>query len=169
MLLLAGDQHVVLSCCHSAGRKMHHKVQLRFIICSHKMNRMLIFMLLFVHIGFLWIFPTVSAASVEYLSMRDTRILKWWTNCKKPSQRQQKTTNVYMMNHTFNKICVNQRRQSHYWYGRHRGVILLGAPQFMQQKPASDAFFVVEVTLSVRPQVADLRLGRGWQLPRGFK
>lgn len=53
MLLLAGDQHVVLSCCHSAGRKMHHKVQLRFIICSHKMNRMLIFMLLFVHIGFL--------------------------------------------------------------------------------------------------------------------
>lgn len=74
-----------------------------------------------------------------------------------------------MMNHTFNKICVNQRRQSHHWYGRHRGVILLGAPQFMQQKPASDAFFVVEVTLSVRPQVADLRLGRGWQLPRGFK
>lgn len=41
-----------------------------------------------------------------------------------------------------------------------------GAPQFMQQKAASDGFFVVEATVSIGPQAADLR---GLQLSRGNK
>lgn len=46
-------------------------------------------------------------------------------------------------------------------YGCHGDVLHFRAPRFMQQKPASDAFFVVEATLSIRPQVADLRAYEG--------